>query len=56
MAAGTGNLEYYMHDDAYKNVYLSTLKSEDIDYINKMFPRVTAFQYDYLNDDVENLF
>lgn len=56
MAAGTGNLEYDMHADGYKNLYLSTLKSEDVDYIHKMFPWVTAFQYDYLNDDVENLF
>lgn len=56
MAAGTGNLEYYMHDDGYKNLYLSTLKSEDVDYIHKMFHWVTAFQYDYLNDDVDNLF
>ncbi len=56
MAAGTGNLEYYLPIEALKYCYLSTIYKEDIDYCVKLFPEATCFQYDYLNDDVENVF
>jgi hypothetical protein len=56
MAAGTGNLEWFLPSDAYKNVYLSTLHREDVQHCKRVFPGATVFQYDYLNDDVESLF
>jgi hypothetical protein len=56
MAAGTGNLEYYLPQDALPYCYLSTLYMEDKDYIEGLFPDATVFQYDYLNDDIENIY
>jgi len=56
MAAGTGNLEYYLPQDALKYCYLSTLYKEDVEHLEKLFPDALNFQYDYLNDDIENLF
>ncbi len=56
MAAGTGNLEYHLPADAYKYLYLSTLHSSEADHLQKVFPKATCFQYDYLNDDVELVF
>lgn len=56
MAAGTGNLEYHLPADALPYAYLSTLYFEDIEHLKRLFPAATTFQYDYLNDDVENLF
>lgn len=56
MAAGTGNLEYYLPQDALQYCYLSTLYVEDKDYIDGLFPDANIFQYDYLNDDIENIF
>ena len=56
MAAGTGNLEYYLPNDALKYCYLSTLYKEDVEHLDKLFPDATIFQYDYLNDDIENVF
>jgi hypothetical protein len=56
MAAGTGNLEWFLPADAYKKVYLSTLHREDVQHCQRVFPGATVFQYDYLNDDVESLF
>lgn len=56
MAAGTGNLEYYLPQDALKYCYLSTLYKEDVEHCQKLFSEATIFQYDYLNDDVENIF
>ena len=56
MAAGTGNLEWFLPADAYKSVYLSTLSPEDVQHCKRVFPGATVFQYDYLNDDVESLF
>ncbi len=56
MAAGTGNLEYHLPSEAYKYLYMSTLHATDVDYLQKIFPMATIFQYDYLNDDVPNLF
>lgn len=56
MAAGTGNLECFLPADAYKSIYLSTLHSEDVQHCKRVFPGATVFQYDYLNDDVEDVF
>ena len=56
MAAGTGNLEYNLPQDALKYCYLSTLYKEDVEHLNKLFPDANVFQYDYLNDDIGNVF
>src|SRR5665213_1460924 len=56
MAAGTGNLEWFLPADAYKSIYLSTLHHEDVQHCKRVFPGATVFQYDYLNDDVETVF
>jgi hypothetical protein len=56
MAAGTGNLEWFLPADAYKSIYLSTLHHEDVQHCKRVFPGATVFQYDYLNDDIESVF
>ena len=56
MAAGTGNLEWFLPADAYKSIYLSTLSPEDVQHCKRVFPGATVFQYDYLNDDMEDTF
>ena len=56
MAAGTGNLEWFLPADAYKSIYLSTLYHEDVQHCKRVFPGATVFQYDYLNDDIESVF
>ena len=56
MAAGTGNLEWFLPADAYKSIYLSTLAPEDVQHCKRVFPGATVFQYDYLNDDVASVF
>lgn len=56
MAAGTGNLEYHLPGEALQYTYLSTLYSEDMEHLNKLFPKAEIFQYDYLNDDISNLY
>jgi len=56
MAAGTGNLEWFLPADAYKSIYLSTLHHEDVQHCKRVFPGATVFQYDYLNDDIETVF
>lgn len=56
MAAGTGNLEWFLPADAYPSIYLSTLHAEDVQHCQRVFPGATVFQYDYLNDDVEGVF
>ncbi|WP_294764577.1 hypothetical protein [uncultured Rhodoferax sp.] len=56
MAAGTGNLEYHLPAQAWPTVYLSTLYGEDVEHCQRLFPGSTVFQYDYLNDDIGNLF
>ncbi len=56
MAAGTGNLEYHLPIDALKYCYLSTIYKEDVEHCVRLFPQANCFQYDYLNDDVENVF
>lgn len=56
MAAGTGNLEYHLPTDALRYCYLSTLDQIDVDHCQGLFPGATIFQYDYLNDDIGNVF
>src|ERR1039458_9757810 len=56
MAAGTGNLEWFLPADAYKSIYLSPLHHEDVQHCKRVFPGATVFQYDYLNDDIESVF
>ena len=56
MAAGTGNLEWFLPADAYPSIYLSTLYHEDVQHCKRVFPGATVFQYDYLNDDVDSVF
>ncbi|MDO9067270.1 MAG: hypothetical protein Q7W05_02300 [Deltaproteobacteria bacterium] len=56
MAAGTGNLQYHLPSEAYKHTYLSTIHHEDVEHCKRLFPGATVFKYDYLNDDIENLF
>jgi len=56
MAAGTGNLLYHLPVDALKYCYLSTIYKEDVEHCARLFPDANSFQYDYLNDDIENVF
>ncbi len=56
MAAGTGNLEYDLPSEAWQYCYLSTIYDEDVEHCSRLFRTAEVFQYDYLNDDVENLF
>ena len=56
MAAGSGNLEYHLPAEAYPYCYLSTLYKEDVEHLQRVFHGPTSFQYDYLNDDVVNVF
>ena len=56
MAAGTGNLEWFLPADSYKSIYLSTLYEEDVQHCKRVFPGATIFQYDYLNDDIDSVF
>ncbi len=56
MAAGTGNLQYYLPAAALPHCYLSTLYPEDVEHCTRLLPGATVFQYDYLNDDVGNVF
>lgn len=56
MGAGTGNLEYGLPRAAWKYCYLSTYYDGDVQHCRRLFPEAEVFQYDYLNDDVENLF
>ena len=56
MAAGTGNLQYHLPYEAWEHCHLSTLQGEDVEHLKKLFPEANVFQYDYLNDDVENVF
>jgi hypothetical protein len=52
MAAGTGNLEYDIPEEALPYCYISTFLKEDAEYCARLYPQATVFQYDYLNDDV----
>lgn len=52
MAAGTGNLEYELPEEALPFTYISTLLDDDAKYCADLYPTATVFQYDFLNDDV----
>ena len=54
MAAGTGNLEWFLPADSYKSIYLSTLYDEDVQHCKRVFPGATIFHY--LNDDIDSVF
>ena len=56
MCAGTGNLEFALPAESWKFCYISTLNQDDANFCKKIYPDATVFQYDYLNDDVENFF
>ena len=55
MAAGTGNLEFALPNEALQYCYISTLLNDDAAYCKKIYPSATVFQYDYLNDGEEKL-
>ncbi len=54
MACGTGNLEFTLPSDALQYCYLSTLDNDEVSYLNQIYPSATCFQYDYLNDDIQD--
>ena len=54
MASGTGNLEYYIDKKYHKYLYMSTIDKNDIEYSKEKFKNACLFQYDYLNDDINN--
>lgn len=54
MACGRGNLEYYLDKECYKYLYMSTIDNDDINYCQNSFECSCLFQYDYLNDDIED--
>ena len=56
MAAGSGNLEFTLPQAALPYTYISTLSEDDANYCRRIFSAAEVFQYDYLNDDVEELF
>lgn len=56
MAGGIGNLEYYLPKEIQKYLYISTLYDDNVLTLKKNLKEANSFQYDYLNDDVENLF
>ena len=55
MAAGTGHLELFLPKETQQYCYLSTLEQKDVHRLKKEFPSATVFQYNYLEDDVEQL-
>ncbi len=55
MAAGTGNLEFALPNEALQYCYISTLLNDDAAYCKRIYPSATVFQYDYLNDGEEKL-
>lgn len=57
MAAGSGNLEFTLPSAALPYTYISTLNADDANYCRRIFPNAAGvFCYDYLNDDVDELF
>lgn len=54
MACGTGNLEFTLPSDALQYCYLSTLDDDEVSYLKQIYPLATCFQYDYLNDDIQD--
>ncbi len=55
-ACGQGNLVGAIPYEYRKYVYMSTLYQHDVDYCKQHFETSVAFQYDYLNDDIDNIF
>lgn len=55
MAGGTGNLEWYLPNQMAMELYVSTLHQDEVEHCEKLFLGATCFQYDYLNDDVDNV-
>ena len=54
MACGRGNLEYYLDKECHKYLYMSTIDNDDIVFCKDNFKDSCLFQYDYLNDDIED--
>lgn len=54
MASGIGNLEYYLDEKYHKYLYMSTIDEKDVEYSKEKFKKACIFQYDYLNDDINN--
>ena len=54
MSCGTGNLEYYINKKYHKYLYMSTINDDDIEYCRNNFKDACLFQYDYLNDDIDD--
>ena len=54
MSCGKGNLEYYIEKKYHKYLYMSTIDNNDIEYCRKTFKDACLFQYDYLNDDIDD--
>lgn len=55
-ACGQGNLIRAIAQKHRKYAYMSTLYEHDVDYCKQHFNTSITFQYDYLNDDVDNIF
>ena len=56
MAAGTGHLELFLPQEVQPYCYLSTLEQKDVRHLEKTFPAAHVFQYNYLDDDLSDLF
>ena len=54
MSCGKGNLEYNKEKKYHKYLYMSTINNDDIEYCRKTFKDACLFQYDYLNDDIDD--
>ena len=54
MSSGIGNLEYHIDKKYHKYLYMSTIDESDIEYSKEKFKNACLFQYDYLNDDINN--
>lgn len=54
MSCASGNLEYYIDKKYHKYLYMSTIEKSDIEKCREKFKNACLFQYDYLNDDIDN--
>ncbi|WP_367182049.1 hypothetical protein [Brachyspira sp.] len=54
MSSGIGNLEYYIDEKYHQYIYMSTIDEKDVEYSKDKFKKACIFQYDYLNDDINN--
>ena len=55
MAAGTGNLEFSLPEEALSKCYISTLIEDEANYCADNFQAATCFQFDFLNDAADKL-